>query len=334
MTKRRYDVKKDPADHRDFRVSFDHVEGAALPSKVDLRETIKMPAVFDQGQEGSCTANAGCSAFSILKNVPQTVFSRQFLYRMERNIEGTPFEDSGANMRDIGKALAQFGVCEEPFMPYTQANMFANPSSAAVSNAAQHKIASYARVDGLQGIKQTLALKQKPVLIGFDVYESFESDAVASTGVMPVPNTKKEQQLGGHAVLVVGYIDGDLPGKQSIVVNPNNNPESSITKIVQALEAKVEKLEKVVADLVELVKNIVNPQPEPTPGPQPEPTPTPVPPTPQPTPQPTPAPVDPNKGYLIVRNSWGNGWGDGGYFYMPYEIVNNGMASDFWVLEA
>lgn len=36
---------------------------------------------------------------------------------------------------------------------------------------------------------------------------------------------------------------------------------------------------------------------------------------------------------FICRNSWGAGWGDGGYFYMPYDYILNGdLADDFWVL--
>jgi C1A family cysteine protease len=61
----------------------------------------------------------------------------------------------------------------------------------------------------LDGIKQVLALQQKPVLIGMDVYDSFESDDVAKTGIVPMSG-KNETALGGHAVLAVGYIDATL----------------------------------------------------------------------------------------------------------------------------
>ena len=85
--------------------------------------------------------------------------------------------------------------------------------------------------------------------MGFSVYSSFESPTVARTGIMPYPNTSREQLLGGHAVLIVGY-------------NKTNNT-------------------------------------------------------------------------FIVRNSWGQNWGDRGYFYMPFQVIQNtSMSSDFWVIKS
>jgi C1A family cysteine protease len=78
------------------------------------------------------------------------------------------------------------------------------------------------------------------------VYTTFESQQVAKTGVVPLPK-KGEKQLGGHAVLAVGYDDSTQR--------------------------------------------------------------------------------------FTVRNSWGDGWGDHGYFTMPYAYVTSArLASDFWVL--
>ena len=52
-------------------------------------------------------------------------------------------------------------------------------------------------------------------MFGFSVYESFETDAVARSGEVPMPG-RNEALLGGHAVAAVGY---DQPRRRFIVRN-------------------------------------------------------------------------------------------------------------------
>lgn len=42
---------------------------------------------------------------------------------------------------------------------------------------------------------------------------------------------------------------------------------------------------------------------------------------------------DDAKQFFIVQNSWGTGWGDKGYFYMPYSyLTDTDLAADFWTV--
>jgi C1A family cysteine protease len=149
---------------------------------------------------------------TILINQINKLFSRQFLYHQERVLEHTVNQDAGAQMREIGRTLGKYGVCEEEYMPYDDKGYLQTPSEEAFKNALQHRITRYHSVKGLTGIKQALS-QSKPVLIGISVFESFESKEVARTGIVPMPQAH-EENLGGHAVLAVGYDDE----KQVVIV--------------------------------------------------------------------------------------------------------------------
>jgi C1A family cysteine protease len=102
--------------------------------------------------------------------------------------------------------LNKQGVCRESLMPYDTSKFKVAPSQEALRDALNYRISSYAAVKNLTEIKKTLAEKSLPVLLGMNVFESFENDSLYTDYIMPMPK-RGEQKLGGHSVLVVGYDD-------------------------------------------------------------------------------------------------------------------------------
>lgn len=201
-----YGWKRQNPDFRDYKLTPPHA-ALNLPVSEDLRPLC--PPVYDQGQLGSCTANALCGADEIdqIKQGSKSVFrpSRLFVYWFERFLEGTVSTDSGAQIRDGIKVLNKYGVCSESLWPYNPAQFTVQPNAACLKAALPNRISKYQSIDNsnIDNVKYALSLKY-PVVFGFTVYESFESDSVAQTGLVPMP-TAGEQVLGGHAVVAVGY---------------------------------------------------------------------------------------------------------------------------------
>ena len=204
---KRYGWVADLPDHRDLMYAAPMQVLTALPTSADLRS--KCPPVYDQGQLGSCTANAiaGAIEFDLMKeNKTEFMPSRLFIYYNERAIEGTVDSDSGAQIRDGIKSVADLGDCPEDLWPYDINKFTGKPSQNCYDNAVQHKAVQYQRViRDLNQMKGCLA-SGYPFVFGFTVYQSFESQEVAQTGHASMPSSG-EQAVGGHAVLAVGYDD-------------------------------------------------------------------------------------------------------------------------------
>lgn len=214
---KRYGWIPDLPDARDHLYAAPPGVLTALPTRVDLRP--HCPAtVYDQLDLGSCTGNAiaGAIQFDRLKqdlsDAQQLIPSRLFIYYNERVIEGTVPEDSGAQIRDGIKSVAAQGVCFESgpnAWPYIVKNFSEQPPPICYQAAEQNKVSQYSRlVQSLAQLKGCLA-QGYPFVFGFTVYDSFESQDVAQTGMVPMPDLGREQVLGGHAVLAVGYDDGE-----------------------------------------------------------------------------------------------------------------------------
>ena len=203
----RYGWLPDLPDHRDYLYSAVRAVPAVLPPKVDLRPSC--PPIEDQGKLGSCTANALAGALEFLELKDQVKFadlSRLFIYYNERAIEHTVSVDSGASLRDGIKTLAKQGVCLESGWPYVVARFAVRPSAKCYRDARKNQITSYHRILTVDEMRTCLA-EGYPFVFGFTVYESFESQLVAKTGILDMPQPS-ERVLGGHAVVGVGYDDG------------------------------------------------------------------------------------------------------------------------------
>jgi C1A family cysteine protease len=243
----KYGWRPDKPDKRD-RYKLAHVDASSLPESVDLRPL--MPPVYNQDNLGMCTGTAiaaDCHYQMIRQGGSVWQPSPMFIYYNERVIEGTVNVDCGAELRNGMKAINRWGVCPESLYPFIASDFKKKPSRQAYAEAIKHRVVEYTRIpQSLIQLKACLA-EGDPFVFGFTVYDSFESDVVATTGNMPMPSAN-ESMLGGHAVKSVGFDD--------------------------------------------------------------------------------------SRKVFIVRNSWSSGWGDKGYFYMPYEfIVDPDYAADFWTVK-
>jgi C1A family cysteine protease len=43
-----------------------------------------------------------------------------------------------------------------------------------------------------------------------------------------------------------------------------------------------------------------------------------------------PEPTAPGGGYILIKNSWGKAWGDGGFAHLAYAYINSQLVSDMW----
>ena len=178
-----------------------------ISATVDLRP--QMPPIYNQGAIGSCVDNALAAILQYDgmreggdKNTP----SRLFLYYNARTLQGDVNYDGGSSIHNAIRGADIYGYCDETLWPYITAKEFIKPSTSCYAAAKKYCIRDYHSVkQDASHIKSAIA-GGNPVIFGFTVYASFETTAVATTGIVPMPK-KGEKILGGHGVLAVGYSD-------------------------------------------------------------------------------------------------------------------------------
>jgi C1A family cysteine protease len=222
--------ERDLPDFRDFRAEAPEVEKVlaksallkaikkGLPTSVNLRKWCS--PVEDQGELGSCTANAGVG---LLEYFERRAFgkhldaSRLFLYKITRNLLGWK-GDQGAYLRSTMKSMVLFGIPPEKHWPYDISRFDEEPTTFCYAFAGNYKSIQYYRLDPsgtpaggvLSNVKDFLAAGL-PSMFGFSVYSSIPGTG-EGTGDIPFPESGDRLE-GGHAVVAVGYDDAKNIGK-------------------------------------------------------------------------------------------------------------------------
>jgi hypothetical protein len=197
MAKHKYNLQRNP----DFwGTRYIPSRTSNRPISVDMRD--KFPPAFDQGQEGSCGPNSA-DAIMCFYYPRINGFSRQQIYYDVRQHEGDVNVDGGVRTHDLFYILNTRGAAPEDLWPYSKGWQEKPPVS--VQQAALgYKIKGYHQLGSESDMLDCLA-EDKPFVLGFMVYASFESEQLAKTGVMAYPDFASEKILGGHDVTVVGY---------------------------------------------------------------------------------------------------------------------------------
>lgn len=104
-------------------------------------------------------------------------------------------------------AAIQFDRLRQKLEPFLPSRLFEGGSHLRTGiKRAVKQVLSYQRlVQDLNQMRGCLA-SGYPFVFGFAVYSSFECPQVARKGIVPMP-ASGERQLGGHAVMAVGYDD-------------------------------------------------------------------------------------------------------------------------------
>jgi len=234
--------KPDLPDHRDYTIEHPtinpiltkmgisgSISPKPLPASVDLRKWCS--PIYDQGNLGSCTANAGAGLLEYFEHKAFGNYisgSRLFLYKTTRNLAEEK-GDTGAEIRTTMGAMVTLGICPEKYLPYDIDKFDEEPSSLCYALAENYKAVKYVRLDSqnitnttlLNNIKTNIAASI-PSIFGFTVYSSIQQ--ANDTGKIPYPDSKENIE-GGHAIVAVGYDD-------NLVITNGNNNQSTIGALI------------------------------------------------------------------------------------------------------
>lgn len=197
-----------------------------LPGEVDLRPYC---TETDQTSLQACAGNATADSVEVVTAVaehdraqnegraprPIPQLSRLFVYAMARTLHGELAADQGTYIRTCFHVLSQFGICKETDWPYDESKVYVSPSILSQRAARGRKIKGAYRIDsgGQDRLDDIVAALQrkKPVVFGTLISSGFSGLRGSSTIEPP----KGKATIGGHAMMVVGYMGGRFLIKNS-----------------------------------------------------------------------------------------------------------------------
>lgn len=189
--------------------------GDELPRSVDLAD--RMPPAGDQGNQSSCVAWAvGYACKSYQEKYEENssywngssinrraVFSPAFIYNQINN--GV---DGGSLFTDALNVLSQQGAVKWADMPYNENDYSTRPNSSIKAKAKKYKIDFWRRVNFADSKEVKAQLNAGfPVIIGAMIDRGFVNGGKNNSGRDFIWNSTGGKQLGGHAMLVIGYDD-------------------------------------------------------------------------------------------------------------------------------
>lgn len=187
MKEFKLNVKRSPADKRDWKVS-------AIYPRVSVPEVVdhipNMQPIRDQGSQGSCAAMGGSAMKEWQEKIDVQLneyMSPQFIYNNRKDLT-----EEGMYMRDLMEILKEKGDCLERTFPY---GTMGEPPIETLMEASKYKILNYASIENIDDLKVSL-YTNGPCIIAVPVYNYTERMWFRR------PN---DQMLGGHAMCVVGY---------------------------------------------------------------------------------------------------------------------------------
>lgn len=146
--------------------------------------------------------------------VPTPQLSRLFVYNMAREAAGEIAKDEGTYIRYCFNVLSTFGICEENVWPYELLKVFTSPTIKAQRRALGHKIHGFYRIksDEDQRLDDIVAAlrARHPVVFGTLIDSAFQANSGSTVIDRPGAVT-----VGGHAMIVVGYVGGLFKVKNS-----------------------------------------------------------------------------------------------------------------------